>query len=93
MACIPRRWVCVDRFPVRQGVIGRRSVEPGGKPKVAVEEVQAGDGEPLKRQLESFLHAIRSESRPVVSGEEGVAALELAHRVLSAMGVSLPHKT
>lgn len=60
---------------------------------VAAEEIQAGDGEPLKLQLESFLHAIHLESRPIVSGEDGVAALELAHRVLSAMGVSLPHKT
>jgi predicted dehydrogenase len=84
--------VSID-FQSRQGVIGRRSVESGGKLTVAPEEVQAGDGEPLKRQLESFLQAIRLESRPIVSGEDGVAALELAHRVLSAMGVSLPHKT
>ncbi|MGQ0555879.1 MAG: Gfo/Idh/MocA family oxidoreductase [Nitrospiraceae bacterium] len=84
--------VSID-FQSRQGVIGRRSVEHGGKLTLATEEVQAGDGEPLKLQLESFLHAIRSESRPIVSGEDGVAALELAHRVLSAMEVSLPHKT
>ncbi|MBH0202654.1 MAG: Gfo/Idh/MocA family oxidoreductase [Nitrospira sp.] len=82
--------VSID-FQSRQGVIGRRSVEPGGKP-MAIEEVQAGDGEPLRQQLESFLHAIRSESRPLVSGEDGGAALELAHRVLSAMAVSWPHK-
>jgi hypothetical protein len=54
---------------------------------VAVEEIQAGDAEPLKLQLESFLHAIRAKSRPVVSGEDGAAALTLAHRVLSAMNV------
>lgn len=84
--------VSID-FQSRQGVIGRRSVEPGGKPTVAVEELQAGDGEPLKQQLESFLHAIRSESRPVVSGEDGVAALELAHRVLSAMEMSVYQQT
>ncbi len=80
-------------FQSRQGVVGRRSVEPGGKLALAAEEIQAGDGEPLKLQLESFLHAIRSDSRPIVSGEEGVAALELAHRVLSAMAVSLPRET
>jgi predicted dehydrogenase len=84
--------VSID-FQSRLGVIGRRSVEPGGKPMVAVEEVQVGEGEPLKLQLESFLHAIRSESRPMVSGEDGVAALELAHRVLSAMEMSLHQQT
>jgi predicted dehydrogenase len=84
--------VSID-FQSRQGVIGRRLVEHGGKLTLATEEVLAGDGEPLKVQLESFLHAIRSGSRPIVSGEDGVAALELAHRVLSAMEVSLPHTT
>ncbi len=76
--------VSID-FQSRQGVIVRRSSEPGLKPMVAVEEVQAGNDEPLKLQLESFLHAVRAKSRPVVSGEDGVAVLELAQRVLSAM--------
>lgn len=82
----PDGCVSID-FQSRQGVIVRRSGEPGSKPRVTVEEVQAGNDEPLKLQLESFLHAIRSKSRPVVSGEDGAAALELAHRVLSAMNV------
>ncbi len=76
--------VTID-FQARQGVIGRRTTESGRKMMPVTEEVQAGDSEPLKLQLESFLHAIRSASRPVVSGEDGTAALELAHRVLSAM--------
>jgi predicted dehydrogenase len=84
----PDGCVSID-FQSRHGVIGRRSVEPGQKPTMAVEEVQAGDAEPLKLQLESFLHAIRDQSRPVVSGEDGAAALELAHRVLSCMNVCI----
>ncbi len=83
--------VSID-FQSRQGVIVRRSAEPGLRPMMAVENVQAGTDEPLKLQLESFLHAIRSKSHPVVSGEDGVAALELAHRVLSAMKVSEQQK-
>ena len=80
----PDGCVSID-FQSRQGVIVRRSVEPGLKPMVAVEEVQAGNDEPLKLQLESFLRAVRAKSRPVVSGQDGADALELAHRVLSAM--------
>jgi hypothetical protein len=52
---------------------------------MAMEEVQAGDAEPLKLQLESFLNAVHVRSRPVVSGEDGAAAVDLAHRVLAAM--------
>lgn len=72
-------------FQSRQGVIGRRSLEPGWKPTVTVEEFQAGNDEPLRLQLESFLRAIRTQSCPVVSGEDGTAALEMAYRVLSAI--------
>ena len=74
-------------FQSRQGVAGLRSVKPGQNPMVAVEEFQAGDDEPLRLQLESFLKAIRTQSCPVVSGEDGAAALEVAHRVLSAITV------
>ncbi len=79
--------VSID-FQARQGVIARRTNEADHKVMDVAAEIQAGDGEPLKLQLESFLHAIRSASRPVVSGEDGAAAVELAHRVLSAMKVS-----
>ncbi|NJN69655.1 MAG: Gfo/Idh/MocA family oxidoreductase [Nitrospira sp.] len=82
----PDGCVSID-FQSRQGVIGRRSADHDLKPMVGVEEIQAGDAEPLKLQLESFLQAIRAKSRPVVSGEDGAAALTLAHRVLSAMNV------
>jgi predicted dehydrogenase len=80
----PGGYVSID-FQSRQGVVGRRSVEPGRKPAIAVEALQAGDGEPLRLQLESFLQAIRAKSCPVVSGEDGAAALEIAHHVLSAI--------
>jgi predicted dehydrogenase len=76
-------YVSID-FQSRQGVVRRRSTEPGGS-SAAVEEFQAGDEEPLRLQLESFLQAVRARSCPVVSGEDGTAALELAHRVLSAI--------
>ena len=80
-------------FQSRQGVIGRRSVEPGSKPMVAIEEFQAGDDEPLRLQLESFLQAVRAQSCPVVSGEDGMAALEVAHRVLSAIKMFGQHNS
>lgn len=79
--------VTID-FQTRQGTIGRRADGADQKGMAVAEEVHAGDGEPLKLQLESFLRAIRAASRPVVSGEDGAAAVELAHRVLSAMKVS-----
>ena len=83
----PDGCVTID-FQSREGVVGTRSVASGGKPTMAMEEIQAGDAEPLKLQLESFLQAVRERSCPVVSGEDGAAAVELAHRVLAAMKVA-----
>ena len=77
-------YVSID-FQTRQGMIGRRSAEQGQRPTITIEEFKGNDDEPLKLQLESFLQSIRTGSRPVVSGEDGAAALEVAHQVLAAI--------
>ena len=41
--------------------------------------------EPLKRELADFVAAIRDRRPPVVTGEQGRAALELAERVVERM--------
>jgi predicted dehydrogenase len=72
-------------FQTRQGMICRRSAEAGKRPTVEVEQFQGGDEEPLKLQLASFLHAVGTGARPVVSGEDGAAAVAVAHQVLQAI--------
>ncbi len=69
----------------RQGIVGRRSGDRGATPGFAIEEFKGGDEEPLKLQLESFLHAVRTGACPIVSGEDGAAALVVAHQVLAAI--------
>ncbi len=77
-------YVSID-FQSRQGIVGRRSGEATGKPGFVIEEYKGGDDEPLKLQLESFVRSIRNGSSPVVSGEDGAAAVALAHQVLAAI--------
>ncbi len=77
-------YVSID-FQTRHGTISRRQVKAGEKPTVEVEQLQGGDEEPLKLQLASFLHAASTGARPVVSGEDGAAAVEVAHQVLQAI--------
>jgi predicted dehydrogenase len=72
-------------FQTRQGVICRRNAKAGERPTVEVEQLQGGDEEPLKLQLESFLHAAGTGAKPVVSGEDGAAAVGVAHQVLQAI--------
>ncbi len=79
-------YISID-FQSRQGIIGRRECPPGQKPSLTVEQVHGSDDEPLKLQLESFLQAAATGSKPVVSGEDGAAVLELAQRIVNAIEV------
>ena len=72
-------------FQTRQGMICRRNAKAEGQSTVEVEQLQGGDEEPLKLQLASFLHAAGTGTRPVVSGEDGAAAVVVAHQVLQAI--------
>jgi predicted dehydrogenase len=77
-------YLSVD-YQTRQGVICRRHAGPDGRPQIETEPIRGGDAEPLRLQLEAFARAAATGERPLVSGEHGAAALELAHRVLRAI--------
>ena len=53
---------------------------------VHVEELQISDTEPLRGQLDSFTSAVKGHTRPEVTFEEGLAAVETATRIVEAMG-------
>src|SRR5437764_829853 len=52
-------------------------------------EVTVTKQEPLRAELEAFLGCVRTRTRPLVSGEDGLAAVELAIRVAGAIEESL----
>ena len=49
------------------------------------ETVQASNADALTAELNDFVHCIRTNARPRVSGEDAVRALEVADRVLAGM--------
>lgn len=49
---------------------------------IRVEQVVIGEEEPLKEELRAFVKSIQNGERPVVGGEEGLAAIQLAHDIL-----------
>jgi predicted dehydrogenase len=77
-------YVSID-FQTRQGMISRRNAKAGERSTIDIQQFQGGDEEPLKLQLASFLHAAGTGTRPVVTGEDGAAAVEVAHQVLQAI--------
>jgi predicted dehydrogenase len=52
-------------------------------------EVTVTKQEPLRAELEAFVECVRTRTRPLVSGEDGLAAVELAIRVAQAIDESL----
>jgi UDP-N-acetylglucosamine 3-dehydrogenase len=49
----------------------------------SMRHLSVGHAEPLRSELLAFLHAVRNGTPPAVSGEEGVASLEIAAHCLA----------
>ncbi|MFN3531016.1 MAG: Gfo/Idh/MocA family protein [Candidatus Brocadia sp.] len=47
-----------------------------------IERIKMDDYEPLRKELESFVNCIAERKEPVVSGEEGLKAIEVANDIL-----------
>jgi predicted dehydrogenase len=67
----------------REGVL-----QPGQLP-VTIEEANLEQGDALKSEIESFLDCIRNNRRPIVSGEDGLRALETAIRITEQVHANL----
>ncbi len=52
---------------------------------VEVQWLASDGGEPLVKELQSFLTSVENRSTPVVTGEDGLHAVELATRILASI--------
>src|SRR6185437_12758081 len=56
----------------------------------SMRHLSVGHAEPLRSELLAFLRAVRSGAAPAVTGEEGVASLEIATRCLASRPTAAP---
>jgi UDP-N-acetylglucosamine 3-dehydrogenase len=54
----------------------------------SMRHLSVGHAEPLRAELQAFVAAIRNGKQPAVSGEEGVASLEIAIRCLESRAMA-----
>jgi predicted dehydrogenase len=73
----------VLRVRVRQGAAAPSALMPeDNEPEINFEKLPAKPGEPLRAELLAFAESVRTRKRPIVDGEAGRRALELADRVM-----------
>ncbi|MCC6240912.1 MAG: Gfo/Idh/MocA family oxidoreductase [Phycisphaerales bacterium] len=52
---------------------------------VDVQELPIEDAEPLRSELDAFISAVRGEIAPVVSAQDGLAAVQVAEQIVAAI--------
>ena len=71
-------------------LIRKRDAAPApGQLPVSIEEANLEQGDALKSEIESFIECIRNDRRPIVSGEDGLRALETAIRIAEQVKANL----
>ena len=65
--------------------ICRRHLDEKGVPEIEWEQVDLGEADALEREIAAFLASVRTRARPAVTGEDGLAAMDLAERILAVM--------
>lgn len=80
----PDSYISIDY--AAQEVEGWRLVRrEGARPSIEGGALPVQKDEPLRRELADFISAVREKRRPLVDGEAGRAALELATRIAERM--------
>jgi predicted dehydrogenase len=73
--------------PVKLAAMAEMLQQAGNHPSagLSLSKVQVEPGEPLVLEIASFLEAVRNRTTPLVSGEDGRAALKLALEINAAI--------
>lgn len=78
----PRDYVVVDYLTNYASISNLSPSSTSPWPGVRTQVLEVKDVEPLRAEIQSFLNAATSHERPLVSGEDGRRALDLALRTL-----------
>jgi predicted dehydrogenase len=80
----PESYVSID-YAAQEVEMWRLVRQPAGMPTIEGGPVAVTSDEPLKRELEDFVDAIRQHRLPTVTGDDGHRALALAQEITQRM--------
>ena len=78
----PHQYISLD-YQKQEAVVFTVS----GNQQIGFQPLAVAKDEPLRLEVESFLEAVRNRTRPIVSGEDGLRALEVALAILDKIEV------
>jgi predicted dehydrogenase len=84
----PDTYIVVD-YGEHRIRICRRAPNPqeGGLPNITFEEREVGGEDALEEEIRAFLRSVRERSEPIVSGQDGLQALEVAEQIVGCLEV------
>ncbi|MBI3798702.1 MAG: Gfo/Idh/MocA family oxidoreductase [Deltaproteobacteria bacterium] len=84
----PDTYLVVDYGEHRIRICRREApAQTGGLANLTYEEREVGGEDALEEEIRAFLHAVRERSEPVVSGRDGLQALEVAEQIIGCLEI------
>lgn len=78
-------YISID-YDQKRAQIYRKPHEGAGWLDIKGETIEIKEGDALADEVDSFLDSVRTRSRPLVSGEDGLRALEIASVISARLG-------
>jgi predicted dehydrogenase len=82
----PDAYISLDYEARRLQIYRKTPPPPGGNyPVISAEQIEIGEGDPLRDEIAAFVHSVRTRSIPQVNAADGLRVMELSERIMTAI--------
>jgi predicted dehydrogenase len=89
----PDTYISVDYEARRIQVYRKNPAPPGATyPVISAEQIDVGEGDPLRDEILAFVHSVRTRRRPEADAAAGLRVMELSERIVEAIRRASPER-